>query len=338
VSYAKNVIQKHHSKSFFFSKLLCQMSLLEFRRQFGEALVPDILSWLSEAKLRALDEAQILDLVFGESFLEPDMDEERSLVLSLLDKAERGQVVEALIVQRDASCFYSEPERGRRLRAHFGVADVPESRGQQFRAVVKKLTHLCEALWENLPEDQWPERMKKSTEAERKKNYQRVQHLALHLTKEANRESTSIVLNSPIEFVEMMNSQNVFAASRDFGDMAKEFEPNISDQEEFQAGRNAWAAFGLQILGKEGKASCIPAVLGYSLLYPFSDNYLDDPKVDKEAKTAFQRRFRQWLLGDANAPEPQSVVERRVHGCVGLVEKSWARKQHPEVFLALVSF
>jgi hypothetical protein len=59
-----------------------------------------------------------------------------------------------------------------------------------------------------------------------------------------------------------------------FAQWAKRFDPTLSMADTTQACRNAWTACGLQpLLGD--RMQITPSILGYSLLYPYSDNYLD---------------------------------------------------------------
>ena len=52
---------------------------------------------------------------------------------------------------------------------------------------------------------------------------------------------------------------------------ARQFDPNLGMADIIQACRNAWTACGLQpLLGV--RMAITPSVLGYSLLYPYSDN------------------------------------------------------------------
>jgi hypothetical protein len=55
---------------------------------------------------------------------------------------------------------------------------------------------------------------------------------------------------------------------------ARRFDARLSMDDIFQACRNAWTACGLQPLLGE-RVGITSSILGYSLLYPYSDNYLD---------------------------------------------------------------
>ena len=54
-----------------------------------------------------------------------------------------------------------------------------------------------------------------------------------------------------------------------------------------QACRNAWTVCGIQPL--VGIMRMTPAIVGYSLLYPYRDNYLDDEGISTQRKAGIQR-------------------------------------------------
>jgi hypothetical protein len=101
-----------------------------------------------------------------------------------------------------------------------------------------------------------------------------------------------------------------------------------------QACRNAWTACGLQPLLGE-RMALTPSILGYSLLYPYSDNYLDQVGVSTEAKLRFSERFRNRLRGDESSPE--SDRETAIWAAVALIEQQYPRAAFPEVFDSLLA-
>jgi hypothetical protein len=50
------------------------------------------------------------------------------------------------------------------------------------------------------------------------------------------------------------------------------------------------------------KMGLTPAIFTYSMLYPYTDNYLDNPATSRERKLGFSARFGQRLAGEAVAP------------------------------------
>ena len=79
---------------------------------------------------------------------------------------------------------------------------------------------------------------------------------------------------------------------------ARQFDPTLSMPDIVQACRNAWTACGLQPLLGEPIA-LTPSILGYSLLYPYTDNFLDRVDISAEAKHRFSERFRERLRGES---------------------------------------
>lgn len=101
-----------------------------------------------------------------------------------------------------------------------------------------------------------------------------------------------------------------------------------------QAARNAWTACGLQpLLGAGIKLT--PAIQGYSLLYPYSDNYLDEVDIPLETKLQFSRRFRCKLAGGRLRAADDR--ERAIWELIGLIETQYPRAQFPHVFECLLA-
>jgi len=115
---------------------------------------------------------------------------------------------------------------------------------------------------------------------------------------------------------------------------ARRFDASLSMADIIQACRNAWTACGLQPLLGEPVA-ITPAILGYSLLYPYSDNYLDQLDVSAEAKLRFSGRFRCRLRG-----ERLSAADNRecaLWALIKLVEGQYPRTRYPQVFDCLLA-
>jgi hypothetical protein len=115
---------------------------------------------------------------------------------------------------------------------------------------------------------------------------------------------------------------------------ARQFDPDLSMAGIIQAARNAWTACGLQpLLGVPLKLT--PSILGYSLLYPYSDNLLDDEDIASDKKLRFSRRFRRQLLGEKLAAEDRR--ERSMRALIALVETQYPRDLYPNVFECLLA-
>ncbi len=115
---------------------------------------------------------------------------------------------------------------------------------------------------------------------------------------------------------------------------ARRFDPDLGMADIIQACRNAWTACGLQpLLGEPVEIT--PAILGYSLLYPYSDNYLDEQNISIEAKLRFSGRFRQRLRGEKVAPANDHEIA--LSQLIGLIEGQFERSKFPQVYNCLLS-
>ena len=115
---------------------------------------------------------------------------------------------------------------------------------------------------------------------------------------------------------------------------ARRFDPGLSMADITQACRNAWTACGLQPLLGEA-IGITPSILGYSLLYPYSDNYLDREDISAEAKLRFSERFRDRLRGERLSAADDR--ESALWALVTLVEGQYPRAGYPQVFDCLLA-
>lgn len=132
----------------------------------------------------------------------------------------------------------------------------------------------------------------------------------------------------------VLQSMGIMDVSKKFFKMARAFDSNIPVQDIFQASRNLWIVNSLQVLlGKEPQVT--PSIFAYSMLYPYSDNYLDDPKVSKSEKMVFSNRFRLKLLGQN--VEFQNQNEKAIFDLVEMIEQEWDRQKYPKVYESLLA-
>jgi len=115
---------------------------------------------------------------------------------------------------------------------------------------------------------------------------------------------------------------------------ARSFDPTLSMADTIQASRNAWTCCGLQpLLGQPMELT--PSILAYSLLYPYSDNYLDQPGLSADDRLRFSERFRERLRGQA--PAPHNSREAAIWKLVQLIEDQYPRQHYPQVFDSLLA-
>lgn len=78
-----------------------------------------------------------------------------------------------------------------------------------------------------------------------------------------------------------------------------------------------------------------PAIFAYSMLYPYSDNYLDDAAVPRERKLSFSAQFRRRLAGENVLAS--NGREETIWKLVSLIESGYARAEFPEVYASLLA-
>ena len=83
---------------------------------------------------------------------------------------------------------------------------------------------------------------------------------------------------------------------QEFAQAARRFDPTIRGSDIFQAMRNVWTMNGMQAL-LDVPVCLTPAMFAYSMLYPYTDNYLDDPAIPASGKRVFNERFGARLAG-----------------------------------------
>lgn len=113
---------------------------------------------------------------------------------------------------------------------------------------------------------------------------------------------------------------------------AREFDPLLSLSDIGQAMRNVWICAVLQLLFcKEVRYS--KAIFGYSMLYPYTDNLLDDEMLTQADKQSFNRHFYARLKGEKICAVNE--YEQKVFRLIGAIESVYDRNQYPDVYESL---
>jgi hypothetical protein len=146
-------------------------------------------------------------------------------------------------------------------------------------------------------------------------------------------EFATVALGLPADAIDLITG--IFLpAGAEFTRRSRQFDPGLPMASIIQACRNAWTVCGLQpLLGEP--SGITPSIMGYSLLYPYTDNYLDAAGTSPAAKREFCMRFRQRLRG-VMLP-PAGAHETAVWALVGMVEGQYPRAQFPQVFDSMLA-
>ena len=134
-----------------------------------------------------------------------------------------------------------------------------------------------------------------------------------------------------LDFIE---TSGFLDANIEFARMARKFDPHISGEAIYQAGRNVMTSNFFQLL--LGLPVAVPpSVFAYSMLYPYTDNYLDDPFVPTATKRTFIQRFFKRLQG--KAVQLENPQEEIIDNLVQMIEDQWDRSQYPQVYESLLA-
>ncbi len=122
-------------------------------------------------------------------------------------------------------------------------------------------------------------------------------------------------------------------AAREFVVQARAFDPSMTIRDITQAVRNLWVINVIQLaLGKT--IGLTPCGFAYSMLYPFTDNFLDNCKISREEKLKTIARFGQKLRGENI--EPASDYERQLWRLVEKMEAERERSAFKPFYKSLV--
>lgn len=152
--------------------------------------------------------------------------------------------------------------------------------------------------------------------------------------KAQGKQFASRMLNLEPHHLEFIESSGLLEAAGEFVRLARKFDPDLSAADIYQAGRNVMTMNLLQLLLNLPVAAT-PAVFAYSLLYPYSDNFLDDPAVSPVDRLAFNQRF--WRRLNGEAVQPASAQEAIICDLVSMIEGQWERSRYPEVYQSLLA-
>ncbi len=146
--------------------------------------------------------------------------------------------------------------------------------------------------------------------------------------------SLLIGLEIPDEDPLQTHEANFSRLTEDFVREAKALDPDIPDSFIGQALRNLWIFASLQVLFSD-EAGLTPAGMAYSLLYPYTDNYVDDIRISIDDKRNFASRLHQKLQG--SRLEPSSSLEERVYPLVDIIAAQYPRIRNPRVHESLLA-
>ena len=133
--------------------------------------------------------------------------------------------------------------------------------------------------------------------------------------------------------LQLIFSGEMIEATKDFIRKALQFDSNLGNEELFQALRNQWIVFGLQSLFNY-PIQTTSSTLAYSLLYPYTDNFIDSHRISHQDKIEFSLRFESRLKGKEVIAK--SEAEDRIYQLVGMIEDEYDRNHYPKLYESLL--
>jgi len=150
-------------------------------------------------------------------------------------------------------------------------------------------------------------------------------------------EDTRDFLRNGLDFsnsqLDLMFSDELIEVTKMFVRQARTFDPDLTFHDIFQACRNLWIMNGLQVI-MNIPVQVTPSLFAYSLLYPYTDNLIDDPQISGYEKLIFSERFRDRLSGQIL--NPMNKTENAVFSLVEMIENQYSRTEFPEVYESLL--
>lgn len=130
-------------------------------------------------------------------------------------------------------------------------------------------------------------------------------------------------------FLRFFLDQGYLDAAEVFLERTAREDPELAHAEVFQALRNVWIMNSLQLLWGL-PLEVTPSVYAYSMLYPYTDNFLDDPATGLPEKVLFNEHLSKALTGQALSPV--NPVEEQVFRKIRLIESQYDRGAFPRVY------
>lgn len=140
--------------------------------------------------------------------------------------------------------------------------------------------------------------------------------------------------NFKTDELSILSDKGFTKVTREFMRMARRFDPEVKMEDIFQASRNMWIINSLQIMMNE-PVKVTPSTFAYSMLYPYTDNYLDNPSVSHTEKISFSNRFGKRLNGESVLAANNH--EKTIFELVAMIEYDWDRTQYPKVYDGLLA-
>ncbi len=177
-----------------------------------------------------------------------------------------------------------------------------------------------------------------------KAEFEKGQDIDVFLNSQMKDEVKSIVSDFMLEmdrrkhlfdkaFLKFFIDKGYLDVAEEFIAIARKEDSQLNNEEIFQAMRNVWIMNSLQIYWGL-PLEMTPSVYAYSMLYPYTDNFLDNPDHSDEEKLEFNKRFYRYISGEKL--RPANFNEEKAFSLINKVESQYSRGTYPQVFESLM--
>ncbi|MGS5515335.1 flagellar protein FliS [Clostridioides difficile] len=136
-----------------------------------------------------------------------------------------------------------------------------------------------------------------------------------------------------LEKMDVEDRKKFLGITKQFIRDARKFDDDLPISDIMQAMRNVWISNALQLLfDKEVYYS--KANFAYSMLYPYTDNYLDNTNINEIDKVLFNSWLEKRLLGEQI--KPNNYHESKVSQMIDYIESVYPREKFKEVYESLL--
>lgn len=150
------------------------------------------------------------------------------------------------------------------------------------------------------------------------------------LTFMVKQDRKKLLYNFP--FLELFMKMGYFEAADELFGQASKNDGELQTLEVFQGLRNFWIMNSLQMYF-DNSVKKTDSIYAFSLLYPYTDNFLDDITIDSKEKGLFNKRFDEYISG--KNLEADNFLETRVFKLFDLIENQYDRSEYPKIYKSL---
>jgi len=156
----------------------------------------------------------------------------------------------------------------------------------------------------------------------------------LNEIKDSVKKLSKSLIDTEFDKLDQLFADGFERSTIDFIKEVRKIDKNMKREDIFQAMRNVWIINSIQMMINTD-IILSPSAFAYSMLYPYTDNYLDDRDISLGEKKEFNDRFRNVLKGESQ--RPQNHREDQIFKLITLIEKQYNREEYPMVYESLLA-